>query len=110
MDLRERDVLLDTVGDTPLGDTTFERPFPLRIEGVFMLLKHMLKNDVRFEVIFEFEHALDFGPELIEVGDASGISSGSFCRDGRGAEILGVFASGFTIHVAFLCATRDGVV
>lgn len=110
MDLRERNVLLDTVGDAPLGDTTFEGPFPLGIEGVFMLLKHMLKNDVRLEVIFELEHALDFGPELIEVGDACGVSSWSFCRDGRGVEILGVFASGFTIHVAFLCATRDGVV
>ncbi len=110
MDLRERDVLLDTVGDTPLGDATFERPFPLGIEGVFILLKHMLKNDVRLEVIFEFEHALDFGPELIQIGDASGIGSGSFRRDGRGAEILDVFASSFTINVAFLCATRDGVV
>ena len=110
MDLRERDVLLNTVGDAPLGDTTFQGTFPLGIEGVFMLLKHMLKNDVRLQVIFEFEHALDFGPELIEVGDASGISSGSLCRDRRGDVILGVFASGFTIHVAFLCTTRDGVV
>jgi hypothetical protein len=75
-----------------------------------MLLKHMLKNDVRLQVIFVFEHALDFGPELIEIGDASGISSGGLCRNRRGDVNLGVFASGFTIHLAFLCTTRDGVV
>ena len=57
--LRERDVLLDTDGDSPLGDASFESPSPRRLESVFVLLEHVLEDYVGHEVVFEFQHDLD---------------------------------------------------
>lgn len=63
---------------------SLESPLPRRLEIVLILFEHVLEDDVGLEVTFEFQHALDLRPVLIEVSDSRRIGSGSLARAGRG--------------------------